>query len=70
MNLAEQMKTTPQIRTATIKPGDHVRLAGGPSIWLTVEDVSDPALVTLRAPGGALVKAGRQTISEVSRPAR
>lgn len=62
--------TTPQIRTAVIRPGDMVRLVGGPACWLEVVDTSDPALLTLAAPNGCQLKCGRQTISEVSRPAR
>lgn len=53
-----------------IRIGDAVRLAGGPAVWLEVIDTSDPALLTLRAPAGQLLKAGRATVSEVHRPAK
>lgn len=59
--------TTPQIQVATIRPGDHVRLVGGPTCWLEVIDANDPARLTLAAPNGVQLKCGRQTVAEISR---
>lgn len=63
-------ETTPRIQPATVRPGDMVRLVGGPTCWLEVIDANDPALLTLAAPNGCQLKAGRQTISEIARPPR
>ena len=45
-----------------IRVGDRVYLTNMPVMPLTVIDTSDPALVTLRAPNGMTLKAGRETI--------
>lgn len=42
-----------------IKPGDRVYLQNMPVLALQVIDTSDPALIVLRAPNGATLKAGR-----------
>lgn len=62
--------TTKKLEPATLRVGDHVRLVGGPSCWLEVMETTDPALITLAAPNGVQIKAGRQTVSEISRRPR
>lgn len=60
-------ETTPRIQIATVRPGDMVRIVGGPACWLEVIDTSDPSLLTLAAPNGCQLKCGRQTVAEISR---
>lgn len=59
--------TTRRLQVMNIREGDHVRLVGGPACWLEVVDATDPALLTLAAPGGIQLKAGRATVAEVTR---
>jgi hypothetical protein len=47
-----------------IRLGDRVRLKGMAAA-LEVIDITDPALVTLRAPNGATLKAGRLAVVPV-----
>lgn len=52
-----------------IRLGDHVFLQNTPVMPLEVIDTSDPALIVLRAPNGAVLKAGRKTVIRVERGA-
>ena len=45
-----------------IRTGDHVYLENMPVMALEVIDTSDPALIVLRSPNGATLKAGRKTV--------
>lgn len=56
-----------RLAATRIQVGDAVKLAGGPSCWLEVVSTDDPSLLTLRAPSGVEVKAGRQTVAEIHR---
>jgi hypothetical protein len=47
------------------KPGDRVYLQNMPVMALEVIDTSAPALITLRAPSGATLRAGRRTVIRV-----
>ena len=48
-----------------IKVGDRVFIQSMPVMEMEVIDVSDPALIVLRAPNGATLKAGRRTVIRV-----
>jgi len=61
-------QTAQRLQAAQIRPGDHVRVVGLGAVWMVVQEVqdtSDPSLVTLQAPSGALLRVGRQAISEI-----
>jgi hypothetical protein len=53
-----------------IRVGDRVYIQGMPVMPLEVIDTSDPALIVLRAPNGATLKAGRKTVIRVETQAR
>lgn len=48
-----------------IRIGDRVYLENMPVMPLEVIDITDPALVTLKAPNGATLKVGRRTVIRV-----
>ena len=62
-------ETTPRIETATIRPGDLVRI-GNFSAWFRVARADAPALLELESPTGATLKTGRASVSEIQRPPR
>ena len=45
--------------------GDRVYIGSMPVMALEVIDVSDPAVIVLRPPNGAMLKAGRRTVIRV-----
>jgi hypothetical protein len=53
-----------------IRVGDKVFIQGMPVMALEVIDVSDPALIVLRAPNGATLKADRKTVIRVDSSTR
>ena len=45
--------------------GDRCSSENMPDLALEVIDISDPALIVLRTPNGAMLKAGRKTVIRV-----
>jgi hypothetical protein len=47
------------------KPGDSVVLRGWPPREMKVTDTRNPVLLTVRAPNGATLRVGRETVVPV-----